>query len=344
MRNKVFFITCVLFYTVSLNAQVQTTISGKVSNNPGFQKIYLEAAISQKVLDSAIVDNNGSFTLNSNLDKTDFYKLAFNQQYYLLLVVEPGEKIIIDTDLKNLATPKISGSKNSELVYAAFGKMNEYEMKLANIKAQIEKEKEDYLRNFVLSNLNSLSSLFFIENLSMKKHSDVYQKLDESLMKLYPDNYMVQNLHSKISKPEAITEGSMAPEIDLPSPNGKNIKLSSLKGKYVLIDFWAAWCGPCRRESPHMVEIYKKYSPKGFEIYGVSLDRSRDAWVAAISQDKLGAWVHVSDLKFWQSVAAKTYGVESIPFTVLLDKEGKIIAKGLRGEALKEKLAEIFGN
>lgn len=344
MKNRILFIATVLLYTLSLKAQTQTTISGKVSSNPGFQKIYLEAAITQKVIDSAEVDNNGNFVLNSSLNKTDFYKLAFNQQYYLLLVIEPGEKIIVDTDLKNLATPRISGSKNSELVYAAFGKMNEYDVKLANIKAQIEKEKEDYIRNFVLSNLNSLSSLFFIESLSMEKHSDVYQKLDQSLMKLFPDNLMVQNLHSKMSKPENLAVGSLAPEIDLPSPQGKSIKLSSLKGKYVLIDFWAAWCGPCRKESPNMVEIYKKYSPKGFEIYGVSLDRSKDAWIAAIEQDKLGAWVHVSDLKFWQSVAAKTYGVESIPFTVLLDKEGKIIAKGLRGDALKDKLAEIFSN
>ncbi|MDF1549082.1 MAG: TlpA disulfide reductase family protein, partial [Bacteroidales bacterium] len=166
--------------------------------------------------------------------------------------------------------------------------------------------------------------------------------LDENLMKLYPDNYMVINLHNKVKNLTSLDIGSIAPEIDLPGVDGKNIKLSSLRGKYVLVDFWAAWCGPCRRESPNMVAVYKKYNKKGFEIYSVSLDQKKDEWENAIKKDGLGAWAHVSDLKYWSSQAAKDYNVDAIPFTVLLDKEGKIIAKGLRGDKLNEKLAEIF--
>ncbi|MFT5337296.1 MAG: thiol-disulfide isomerase/thioredoxin, partial [Luteibaculaceae bacterium] len=113
-------------------------------------------------------------------------------------------------------------------------------------------------------------------------------------------------------------------------------------GKYVLIDFWASWCRPCRAENPNVVAMYKKYKRKGFEIYSVSLDRTKDAWVNAIKQDGL-TWTHVSDLKFWQSEGAKTYGVSGIPFTVLIDKEGKIIATNIRGESLRNKMKEIFG-
>jgi thiol-disulfide isomerase/thioredoxin len=117
--------------------------------------------------------------------------------------------------------------------------------------------------------------------------------------------------------------------------------LSSLKGKVVLIDFWASWCGPCRKENPNVVRIYNKYHNEGFEIFGVSLDRNRDSWLKAIKNDNL-SWIHVSDLKYWQSEGARLYGVNSIPFTVLLDKDGKILAKGLRGKSLEDKLEEIF--
>ena len=123
---------------------------------------------------------------------------------------------------------------------------------------------------------------------------------------------------------------------------GKIIKLSTLRGKVVLIDFWASWCGPCRKDNPHNVELYKKYNSKGFEIYGVSLDRDREKWLEAIKKDGL-AWTHVSDLQYWKSEGAKTYGISAIPATVLLDRDGKIIAKKLRGPSLDEKLKEIFG-
>jgi len=124
-------------------------------------------------------------------------------------------------------------------------------------------------------------------------------------------------------------------------PDGKLFSLSSLRGKVVLIDFWAAWCRPCRMENPNVVRIYNAYKDYGFDVLGVSLDQNRDAWLKAIEADKL-TWHHVSDLKYWQSAAAQLYGVGSIPFTVLLDRDGKIVAKNLRGEELERKVKELL--
>jgi peroxiredoxin len=138
--------------------------------------------------------------------------------------------------------------------------------------------------------------------------------------------------------------GNAAPEINLPSANGGNISLSSLKGKVVLIDFWASWCMPCRQENPAVVKMYNKYKDKGFTVYSVSLDKEKSKWLSAIQQDGLIWPNHVSDLKFWQSAAAQTYGITSIPFTVLIDKDGKIIDKNLRGAQLEAKLKEILGS
>jgi len=135
--------------------------------------------------------------------------------------------------------------------------------------------------------------------------------------------------------------GAVAPDIKLKQPDGTEIALSSLRGKVVLIDFWASWCGPCRRENPFNVKMYDDFKDKGFEIFGVSLDSEAGRWKSAIANDSL-VWKHVSDLGGWQSAPAKIYQVSSIPATYLLDKDGKIIAKGLRGENLYAKLQEVF--
>jgi len=149
-------------------------------------------------------------------------------------------------------------------------------------------------------------------------------------------------MKQEIKRAEAFSKGGAAPDFTLPSPEGKDISLSDFRGKVLLIDFWASWCGPCRRENPNVVKVYEEYKDQGFEILGVSLDRKEERWLKAIEQDGL-SWPQVSDLKGWQNAAAQLYGVRSIPHTVLLDREGKIIARNLRGPALEAKLKEVFG-
>jgi peroxiredoxin len=149
--------------------------------------------------------------------------------------------------------------------------------------------------------------------------------------------------HEKVLELDRLSIGSLAPEIALNTPDGKSIALSSLKGKVVLIDFWASWCRPCRAENPNVVRMYNTYKDKGFDIYSVSLDKDKEAWMKAINDDHLLWPSHVSDLGYWQSSVVKQYNISGIPFTCLIDKEGKIVAKGLRGEELEIKLKELLG-
>jgi peroxiredoxin len=172
---------------------------------------------------------------------------------------------------------------------------------------------------------------------------NVYVSTAEKLKKEWPDYSHAKDFIAMVDGMKVTAIGQMAPEISLPDPDGKIIPLSSMRGQYVLVDFWAKWCGPCRKENPNIVRAYNKYKDKGFTVFGVSLDRSKEDWLQGIREDGL-TWTHVSDLKFWQSEAAKTYNVTAIPFSILLNPEGVIIAKNLRGAALDEKLEEIFNN
>jgi len=172
-----------------------------------------------------------------------------------------------------------------------------------------------------------------------------FVKYGGQLLSRYTDlhpNFVAQ-VEQQIQQASKLMVGAEAPEITQATPNGKTSSLSDLRGKVVLLDFWASWCGPCRRDNPKVVKIYNKYKNQGFEVFGVSLDGNKDRWLKAIEKDQL-TWTHVSDLKKWKSAAAQLYGVKSIPQTFLLDKEGKILAKNLKGPALEQKIQEALKN
>ena len=166
---------------------------------------------------------------------------------------------------------------------------------------------------------------------------------DENLRSLQQTymNYKTQAAELENKRRQQSWVGKQAPDLQMPDPKGKNISLKSFRGKYVLVDFWASWCGPCRQENPNLVRAYNQFKEKNFTIVGVSLDRDKENWLQAIQQDQLN-WTHMSDLAFWNSAAVTIYKFDGIPYNVLLDPQGNVIAEGLRGDALIQKLQEIL--
>ncbi len=225
----------------------------------------------------------------------------------------------------------------------------------------ITEDQRQYTINFITQYTSSLASLMALYQqtdpstfvLSGEDDFRYYSLVDSVLIEKHPNLQYTATLNENVremreqfnirrERESLLAGGSVAPEISLPTPQGDTVSLSSLRGNYVLLDFWAAWCGPCRHENPYLVRTYDKYSDQGFNIYQVSLDRTRDAWLNGIEEDGIGKWTHVSDLQFWGSVVVPLYNIEGIPANFLLDPEGRIIARNLRGEELERTVGGLY--
>ena len=346
-------------------------LKGTLSDSKA-ETLYLEklGSAKQVIIDSVILDENGNFEFTNYTPKIGFYRIKTNDKNFAMLVLDSADKVTITGSVKDLGnTFKVEGSSETTIFieYNNLSKSSEIKLDSLNKEFQVlmETNKMDSIRMDSLSaifeapynsiinqsntlmvdkiskNTNMYSSIMAIQALDPDKYSDLYKSLDAGLSKKFPKDKNVIMFHEVVERMLSTNVGQFAPEISLPSPDGKEIALSSLKGKLVLIDFWASWCDPCRKEMPNVIKIYSKFKNKGFEIYGVSLDQDKKKWMEAITKDGIN-WPQVSDLKYLDNVAARIYNVQGIPYTVLIDKDGKIIAKNLRGQELEKKIAEVL--
>ncbi len=343
------------------------SINGNLKNfKEGYvylDEITIESAIPK---DSAKVDEKGNFTLKFDTKEPSFYRLRLAENNYILLIVDDKEQIEFSADANNIGkTAQVKGSAESEKLFYATHHLQRNAEQLDSLNAVFQREQNNpaldsikmvlqeafnrmteeeivFIKSFIDKNTNSLACLAMIDKLSPDDNLAYYKKIDESLNKSLPNNSYSKMFHKKVLELSRLSIGAVAPEISLNTPDGKTIALSSLKGKVVLVDFWASWCRPCRAENPNVVRMYNTYKDKGFEVYSVSLDKDKAPWIKAISDDQLIWPSHVSDLGYWQSSVVKQYNISGIPFTCLLDKEGKIVAKGLRGEELELKIKQLL--
>jgi peroxiredoxin len=342
-----------------VSAQHNGTIQGRIGNTTG-QKILLSYSVNGHIIRDSAYLQQGKFKFELRFDdlspatlrlehgKSD-KSLGFDTKDCFL---EPGLFQIESED--SLANAKIiAGDINKDyVVFRRFIGLEEVKniskaSKLTKDEAQLKMLQErraaifEQMQNkyeaYVGSNPNSYFSLFALGFMSPAKIEPLFEKLATSLK----ESKEGKSLKSQIEATKAIKIGTLAPDFVQPDASGKPVRLSDLRGKYVLLDFWASWCGPCRQDNPHIVKAYQKYKDKNFTIIGVSLDKSREPWLKAIESDGL-TWTNVSDLNYLKNQAAVTYAVRAIPQNYLIDPNGYIIATQLHGEDLEKKLAEIL--
>lgn len=356
--------------------QKGAVVKGSLDNAEG-ETIILEKLSPTDVIatDSLEIGKSGDFKLSTGeIAEPGFYRLRINDNNFVILLLNDGETAEVQGNaLDFYRSYEVAGSEGSTKLRMLDARLRkDYELqdslrksfmqfqaqghpRLDSISQSIDavfqsaqREKLVFVKEFIDQNPNSLATLSAVQSVRYDENPELFDQVASNLQEAYPNSDYVKQFKKQVvdlkAKQQAAAKtgvGAQAPEIVVQTPEGETIKLSDFRGKVTMIDFWAAWCKPCRAENPNVVRLYNKYKDKGFEIFGVSLDQDKEKWIQAIKQDGL-TWKHGSELRFWQSSFVPAYNLDGIPMTYLLDENGVIIAKGLRGQQLEAKLQEIF--
>jgi peroxiredoxin len=375
--KKVIFIATMVGLSVACQPKKHGAfvVSGIVQNAPGKKLLLIEVPFTSQqavVLDSTELKDKGTFTLRGRANEEGIYRLTIENGPDVILVND-NNTIHVNIDVNDYRNYKVENSPASESLHRLFENYRSNDSALYSTFKQIDtlqaqpggdslvtglKAKRDeqlasinnLIKNFVSQSESPAASFYALGLGSRTMKQEELKALADASAKKFPEHSGLAKIKSMLAvKSPAATEANNsyallnkpAPDLTMADVNGKPLSISNFKGKYLLVDFWASWCGPCRNENPNVVAAYNRFKDKNFTILGVSLDQDKAAWQQAIAKDGL-AWNHMSDLKQWESEAVKAYGFEGIPFNVLIDPQGKIIASGLRGEELEKKLAEVL--